>query len=92
VRDSLDVKRFMMLVIVALIPHLCFGIYNSGFQSRLASGLSTGLLPVIWSGIWLVLPMVIVTYVVGLPGKFFLPLCASTKSAKAFSCPACCSR
>lgn len=65
VRDSLDVKRFMMLVIVALIPHLCFGIYNSGFQSRLASGLSTGLLPVIWSGIWLVLPMVIVTYVVG---------------------------
>ena len=28
VRDSLDVKRFMMLVIVALIPHLCFGMYQ----------------------------------------------------------------
>lgn len=65
VRDSLDVKRFMMLVIVALIPHLCFGMYNAGYQSRLASGLSIDFLPVIWSGIWLVLPMVIVTYTVG---------------------------
>ena len=65
VRDSLDVKRFMFLVIVALIPHLCFGIYNAGFQSRLASGLPTDFLPVVWQGLWLVLPMVIVTYVVG---------------------------
>lgn len=65
VRDSLDVKRFMALVIVALIPHLCFGIYNAGYQSQLASGLSTAFLPVVWNGIWLVLPMVIVAYVVG---------------------------
>ncbi len=65
VRDSLDVKRFMALVIVALIPHLCFGIYNAGFQSRLASGLSTDFLPVVWQGLWFVLPMVIVTYAVG---------------------------
>jgi Na+-transporting NADH:ubiquinone oxidoreductase subunit B len=65
VRDSLDVKRFMALVIVALIPHLCFGIYNAGFQSQLASGLSTAWLPVVWRGLWLVLPMVLVTYGVG---------------------------
>ena len=65
VRDSLDVKRFMALVIVALIPHLCFGIYNTGFQSRLASGLATSFGPVVWCGVWLVMPMVIVTYVVG---------------------------
>jgi Na+-transporting NADH:ubiquinone oxidoreductase subunit B len=65
VRDSLDVKRYMALVIVALIPHLCFGMYNAGFQSRLASGLSTGMGPVLWTGIWLVLPMVVVTYAVG---------------------------
>ena len=51
VRDSLDVKRFMALVIVALIPHLCFGIYNAGFQSQLASGLSTAWLPVVWRGL-----------------------------------------
>ena len=65
VRDSLDVKRYMALVIVALLPHLCFGIYNAGLQSRLASGLSTDFLPVIMTGSWLVLPMVIVTYAVG---------------------------
>jgi len=65
VRDSLDVKRFMMLVIVALIPHLCFGIYNVGYQSRLASGLSLALLPVVAAGVARVLPMVLVTYGVG---------------------------
>ena len=41
IRDSLDVKRYMMLVIVAVLPHYVFGIYNTGFQSHLASGLST---------------------------------------------------
>ena len=65
VRDSLDVKRFMTLVIVALIPHLLFGIYNAGYQSHLASGLSLQIVPVFIKGLWIVLPIVIVTYVVG---------------------------
>ena len=65
VRDSLDVKRYMFLVIVALIPHLCFGIYNAGYFARLASGLSVAPVPVVLTGLWLVMPMVIVTYVVG---------------------------
>ncbi len=65
VRDSLDVKRYMFLVIVALIPHLCFGIYNAGYHARLASGLSLSPMPVVLTGLWLVMPMVIVTYVVG---------------------------
>ncbi len=66
VRDSLDVKRFMTLVIVALLPHYAFGVYNVGYQSHLASGVSTSLLPVILTGLSAVVPMVIVTYVVGL--------------------------
>ena len=65
VRDSLDVKRYMFLVIVALIPHLCFGIYNAGYFARMASGLSLAPVPVVLTGLWLVMPMVIVTYVVG---------------------------
>ena len=32
VRDSLDLKRFMMMVIVALVPSTLFGIYNIGYQ------------------------------------------------------------
>jgi len=65
VRDSLDVKRFMALVIVALIPHLMFGMYNAGYQSHLASGLSLGFLPVFSTGLRIVLPIVLVTYAVG---------------------------
>ena len=38
VRDSLDLKRLMSTVIVALLPPLFFGIYNTGYQSNLATG------------------------------------------------------
>ncbi len=65
VRDNLDVKRFMMLVIVALLPHYAFGIYNVGYQSHLASGLSTGFFPAIFTGLKVVLLLVVVTYTVG---------------------------
>jgi len=64
-RDSLDVKRFMTLVILSLLPHLAFGIYNSGYQSHLASGLSLSFLPVFLKGLGIVMPLVIVAYAVG---------------------------
>lgn len=64
-RDHLDVKRFMTLVIVALLPHLAYGIYNAGYQCRLAAGLSLDWGPVVWQGLALVLPIVLVTYAVG---------------------------
>ena len=38
VRDSLDLKRFMSFVLIALLPVLVFGIYNTGFQAGLARG------------------------------------------------------
>jgi len=65
VRDNLDVKRFMTIVIVVLIPHLMFGIYNTGYHARLSAGLPPDFLPVITFGFWVVMPMVIVTYAVG---------------------------
>ncbi len=65
VRDSLDVKRFMTLVIVCLLPHLFFGMYNTGYQSLKAAGLAPALLPAFWIGLKAVLPMVVVTYAVG---------------------------
>ncbi len=65
VRDSLDVKRFMTIVILALVPHLLFGIYNAGYQARLAAGLTLDFLPVFTQGLWLVMPIVMVTYAVG---------------------------
>ncbi|MFP4158505.1 MAG: RnfABCDGE type electron transport complex subunit D [Desulfobacterales bacterium] len=66
VRDSLDLKRFMSSVLVALIPPLLFGIYNTGYQSRLASDLSTSFLPVAGTGLMIVLPIIIVSYAAGL--------------------------
>jgi Na+-transporting NADH:ubiquinone oxidoreductase subunit B len=65
VRDHLDVKRFMFLVIVALLPHYAFGIFNVGYQSHLASGRPLDFWPMIGVGIQAVVPMVVVTYAVG---------------------------
>lgn len=66
VRDSLDLKRFMSFVLVALIPPLLFGIYNTGYQAHQAAGLSTDLFSVVLSGLEIVLPIIIVSYGVGL--------------------------
>src|SRR4030042_4241752 len=65
VRDSLDVKRYMMLVIVALLPHYAFGIFNVGYQSLLASRLSPDFWPAIRIGLTHVVPIVVVVYITG---------------------------
>ena len=65
VRDHLDVKRYMMLVIVALVPHYAFGVYNVGLQSHLASGLAADFWPVIWTGLKAVVPIVVAVYLFG---------------------------
>lgn len=65
IRDSLDAKRFMMLVIVALLPHYAFGIYNVGYQAHLAAGLPTLWGPVVWSGLKVVLPLILVVFFFG---------------------------
>lgn len=64
-RDHLDLKRFMATVVFALVPLLFFGIYNAGYQSRMASGLTTDFFPVILLGAKFVLPIVLVSYAVG---------------------------
>ncbi len=65
VRDSLDVKRFMSFVILALLPPFLFGIYNAGYQSNLASGASLSPFSIVFQGILIVLPLVVVSYGVG---------------------------
>lgn len=66
VRDSLDLKRYMTFVIIALMPPFFYGIYNTGYQSGFASGLDMGFIPVMMRGAWVVLPMLMVSYAVGL--------------------------
>ena len=43
VRDGLDLKRMMMVVVVALLPCIYMAMYNTGFQAHLA--ISNGALP-----------------------------------------------
>ena len=66
VRDSLDLKRFMTFVILSLMPPCFYGIYNTGYQAGLASGMDLGFLAVMVRGAWVVLPMLMVSYAVGL--------------------------
>ena len=65
VRDNLDLKRFMSMVILALMPPLFFGIYNTGYQASAAAGLSLSWFDVTLRGLRIVLPLIIVSYGVG---------------------------
>ncbi len=65
VRDNLDTKRYMIMVVVALLPCILFGIYNAGYHSHKAAGLDLGMLSVFMTGLRIVLPIFIVTFLVG---------------------------
>ena len=66
IRDSLDLKRLMSFVILALIPPLFFGIYNTGYQSNLVSGQTVSFAASFLKGLKIVLPIILVSYSVGL--------------------------
>ncbi len=65
IRDGLDTKRFMMTVVVALLPVLIFSMYNVGLQHFKAIGQSAGFMDAFSFGAWKVLPLVLVSYAVG---------------------------
>ncbi|HRN40710.1 MAG: NADH:ubiquinone reductase (Na(+)-transporting) subunit B [Flavobacteriales bacterium] len=77
IRDGIDLKRTMSMVVMALIPSLLFGIYNVGHQHFLAIGevaLGDNVCSMFWDkffyGAIQVLPIVIVSYAVGLGIEF----------------------
>ena len=70
VRDSIDLKRTMTVVIIALIPAFLFGSYNTGLQHFRSLGLETGVLQNFWFGFLKILPLIIVSYGVGLGIEF----------------------
>ncbi|MFT6715575.1 MAG: Na+-transporting NADH:ubiquinone oxidoreductase subunit B [Saprospiraceae bacterium] len=72
IRDAVDLKRTMNTVIMALLPCLLFGIWNTGFQHYKALGLLSefAFMDQVLFGAMQVLPIVIVSYVVGLGVEF----------------------
>ena len=70
VRDAIDLKRVMIMVVVALVPAALFGMYNVGYQTALATGASWGFWKMFFYGLLKVLPLYIVSYLVGLGIEF----------------------
>lgn len=66
VHDSVDSKRVISMVIVALMPALLFGMWNVGYQHDLSLGIDDGWFMQFLYGLVAFLPKVIVSYVVGL--------------------------
>jgi Na+-transporting NADH:ubiquinone oxidoreductase subunit B len=70
IRDSIDMKRAMAIVVLALMPALIFGMWNVGYQHFLA----TGEYKTIWEnftyGFIQVFPIIVVVYVSGLATEF----------------------
>ena len=70
IRDCNDMKRTMIMVVVALMPALLFGFYNTGYMHFLSQGVQPEFWASLWFGFLKVLPLIVVSYVVGLGIEF----------------------
>lgn len=70
VRDAVDLKRIMIIAVIAAAPAALFGMWNVGYQYSLATGLSWNILQEFWYGFLKVLPLYLVSYIVGLGIEF----------------------
>ncbi len=72
IHDGNDLKRTMIMVLVALAPAMLFGMYNIGLQHYMAIGqtASTSWLTMWTFGLLAILPMIVVSYAVGLGIEF----------------------
>lgn len=70
IHDAIDSKRVMSFVVIALMPCLLFGMYNTGYQHYLSIGETAGFWTTFVFGFLSVLPIVAVSYIVGLGIEF----------------------
>ena len=66
VRDAVDLKRIMIVALLAAVPAALFGMWNVGYQHALATGTAPSFWPDFWFGFLKVLPLYVVSYAVGL--------------------------
>ena len=73
IHDSMDSKRTMIMVVLALMPCFFFGMYNTGYQHWLACGIADKpFWPLMLYGFLAILPKVAVSYIVGLGIEFIM--------------------
>ena len=65
IRDSIDIKRVMILVVVALIPCYVFGAINVGYQNALSFGFERTWVENLIFGAKTIIPIIAVTFVAG---------------------------
>lgn len=72
IHDSIDSKRIMSIVVIALLPALLFGMYNIGYQNYAAAGklAEAGFMDMFLFGFLALLPKILVSYIVGLGIEF----------------------
>ena len=70
VRDAVDLKRIMIIAVIAAVPAALFGMWNTGYQHALATGADPRFWADLWFGFLKVLPLFFVSYVVGLAIEF----------------------
>ena len=73
IHDSIDSKRSMIIVVIALIPCLLFGMYNTGYQHWLAcEATEFPFWELLGYGFLAILPTLVTTYAVGLGIEFIV--------------------
>lgn len=70
IKDAVDLKRVMITVVIAMIPCLLFGMWNVGYQHFIATGVDATFLDELLIGATKVIPILIVSYAVGLLTEF----------------------
>lgn len=84
IHDARDSKRTMVIVILALIPALLFGMYNVGYQHYLSVGVDATFIQTFIYGLVAMLPHIIVSYVVGLGIEFAMAQVKKEEVAEGF--------
>jgi Na+-transporting NADH:ubiquinone oxidoreductase subunit B len=70
IRDAIDLKRTMIMVIIALLPALLFGMWNIGNNHYIANEESVSFMDTFLYGAIKMLPSILVSYIVGLSVEF----------------------
>jgi len=70
IKDAIDLKRTMALVVLSMVPCILFGMWNLGDQYYKALNIEASFFENLIFGFWKFMPLLIVSYAVGLSVEF----------------------
>ena len=85
IRDAIDLKRTMIIVVFSMFPCMLFGMWNTGYQHYLALGMTdVSVLNNFLFGLLKVLPIIVVSYTAGLGVEFLFAIIRKHKVNEGF--------